>query len=112
MAPTRTSDMLGLVSHRCGKLDSVAIPEYFAPPEVFSLTSESRVIQWKPVREFGYAAPIVRPSRSSLKNSTSFPTSTKPGLWDAASPSGTAGRCRQRGGERESGRINYVTCEV
>jgi hypothetical protein len=43
--------MLGLVSYLYGKLDSVTIPEYFAPPEVFSLASTRRVTQWKPARE-------------------------------------------------------------
>ena len=28
------------------RLDSVTIPEYFAPPRVFSLSSERRVTQW------------------------------------------------------------------
>lgn len=32
--------MLYLMSHPCGRLDSAAIPEYFAPPGVFALTSE------------------------------------------------------------------------
>jgi len=52
-APTRTSDMLCLVYYQCERLDSVAIPEYFAPPEVFSLASESRVTQWKSALEYG-----------------------------------------------------------
>src|SRR5207249_12034968 len=105
--------MLVLVHHRCERLDSVAIPEYFAPPEVFSLASESSVIQWKPVREFGSAAPIVRQSHCSLKNWTSSPTSTKPGCWDAVSPSGSRGRCKREGvgGRRRRGVYTAVDVE-